>query len=46
LSIEAVAQACGFHSALSLRKHFQRVVRMSPTVYRAQFNNRAECVVT
>lgn len=37
--IETIAQACGFQSGLSLRKHFQRVLHITPTAYRAQFHH-------
>ena len=36
-SIERVAVNCGFGSAASLRLHFRRRVRMSPTAWRARF---------
>ncbi len=42
--IDAIAQACGFNSTLSLRKHFKSVLRMSPSAYRAQFGH-AEWIV-
>ncbi|MCP5025927.1 MAG: helix-turn-helix domain-containing protein [Actinomycetia bacterium] len=36
-SIDTVADRCGFGSAATLRHHFQRVVRTTPTRYRANF---------
>ena len=36
-SVERVAQAAGFGSALSLRQHFQARLGMSPLAYRRQF---------
>jgi transcriptional regulator GlxA family with amidase domain len=35
LPIEAIARRCGFGSAPSLRQHFRRAVRSTPTAYRA-----------
>jgi len=40
-SIEEVASAVGFRSAQTLRLHFRRVARTSPTAYRARFSTRA-----
>ena len=40
-SIEEVASAVGFLSAQTLRLHFRRVARTSPTAYRARFSTRA-----
>jgi len=40
-SIEAVAEAVGFGTAQTLRLHFRRVLRTSPTAYRRQFTTRA-----
>lgn len=37
LSIEEVAAECGFGSAITLRHHFTRAVRLSPTAYRDRF---------
>ena len=37
LSIEDVARESGFSSPATLRHHFRRQMRVSPTVYRAQF---------
>ncbi|OWW21844.1 GlxA family transcriptional regulator [Noviherbaspirillum denitrificans] len=36
-SIEVVAQAAGFGTALSLRQHFRQALRTSPSDYRKQF---------
>lgn len=36
-SIEVVAQEAGFGSSLSMRKHFQAALRLSPSAYRQQF---------
>lgn len=41
-SIEAVAAACGFGSAATLRHHFERATRTTPTRYRAGFHRPAE----
>jgi transcriptional regulator GlxA family with amidase domain len=35
LPIEAIARSCGFGSAASLREHFRRAIRTTPTAYRA-----------
>jgi transcriptional regulator GlxA family with amidase domain len=35
LPVEAIAQSCGFGSAASLREHFRRAIRTTPTAYRA-----------
>jgi transcriptional regulator GlxA family with amidase domain len=37
LSIEEVAGAVGFGTAQSLRLHFRRIMRTSPTAYRRRF---------
>lgn len=37
LSIEEVAEQCGFGSAASLRHHFRRRVKLSPNLYRERF---------
>lgn len=39
LPVEAVAQAAGFGSALSLRQHFRARLRTSPTAYRRAFRD-------
>lgn len=41
LSVEAVARQCGFGSAPSLRQHFRRAVRSTPTAYRAAWTDVA-----
>jgi transcriptional regulator GlxA family with amidase domain len=41
LSVEAVARQCGFGSAPSLRQHFRRAVRSTPTAYRAAWTDAA-----
>jgi len=40
LSIDRIAEECGFGTAASLRVHFQRQVRCSPQAYRATFASR------
>jgi transcriptional regulator GlxA family with amidase domain len=35
LPVEAIARSCGFGSAASLREHFRRAIRTTPTAYRA-----------
>ncbi len=35
LGVEAIAHSCGFGSAASLREHFRRAIRTTPTAYRA-----------
>ena len=35
LGVEAIARSCGFGSAASLREHFRRAIRTTPTAYRA-----------
>lgn len=37
LAIDAVAQRCGFGSAITLRHHFRRKVGLSPAEYRRRF---------
>ncbi|MFF3062651.1 helix-turn-helix domain-containing protein [Streptomyces sp. NPDC057909] len=39
--IENVAARCGFGSAVSLRQHFQRQLRTSPSDYRRTFRGQA-----
>jgi transcriptional regulator GlxA family with amidase domain len=39
-SIEAVAMAAGFGSAISLRQHFAAVLHISPSAYRRQFRGK------
>lgn len=39
-SIDAIALASGFGSALSLRQHFNAALQLSPSAYRAQFQGR------
>ncbi len=41
VQLDRVAEQCGFGSAESLRRHFVRVVGVSPAVYRKQFAARA-----
>jgi transcriptional regulator GlxA family with amidase domain len=41
LPVEAVARRCGFGSAPSLRQHFRRAVRSTPTAYRAAWTDAA-----
>lgn len=40
LSIEDIARDCGFGTAISLRQHFSRRVKMSPLSYRRAFRPR------
>jgi AraC family transcriptional regulator, transcriptional activator FtrA len=40
LSVEAVAQKSGFCTAANLRKHFGRIVHISPQAYRHTFQDR------
>jgi transcriptional regulator GlxA family with amidase domain len=35
LPVEEIARSCGFGSAASLREHFRRAIRTTPTAYRA-----------
>jgi transcriptional regulator GlxA family with amidase domain len=37
LSIEQVAARCGYDSAATLRRHFDRALRTTPTAYRRGF---------
>lgn len=39
ISVEAVAERCGFGSTATLRHHFRQVVKLSPNTYRARFQN-------
>jgi transcriptional regulator GlxA family with amidase domain len=41
LPIEAIARSCGFGSAASLREHFRRAIRTTPTAYRAAWAQSA-----
>ena len=41
VSIEVVAQKAGFGTSLSLRKHFQAALHISPSAYRKQFQAHA-----
>lgn len=41
LSVEAIARDCGFGSAASLRDHFRRAIRTTPTAYRAAWTQAA-----
>lgn len=38
-SIDAIAHASGFASALSMRQHFSAVLHLSPSAYRAQYRH-------
>jgi transcriptional regulator GlxA family with amidase domain len=40
LPVEDVATRCGFGTAASLRDHFRRATRTSPTAYRRAFRGR------
>lgn len=37
-SVEAIADACGFGTSLSLRQHFLSIVGVSPTTYRKAYH--------
>lgn len=37
LSVDGIADECGFGSAITLRHHFRRKLGISPTAYRARF---------
>jgi transcriptional regulator GlxA family with amidase domain len=37
LDVEAIARACGFGSAVSLRQHFRKIVGTTPMAYRRSF---------
>jgi len=39
LSVDAVAERCGFGSATLLRHHFRKVVGVAPADYRRTFRN-------
>jgi transcriptional regulator GlxA family with amidase domain len=41
LSVEEIAEECGFGSAALLRHHFNRVVGVSPKDYRRNFGRTA-----
>jgi transcriptional regulator GlxA family with amidase domain len=38
--VDAIAAACGFGSAESMRRAFQRILRVAPTAYRSRFATR------
>jgi transcriptional regulator GlxA family with amidase domain len=38
LSVDLIAERCGFGTATNLRQHFQRIVRTSPNAYRRCFH--------
>lgn len=42
LSVEIIAQRCGFGTAESMRRSFQRQVRISPSSYRERFRSPME----
>lgn len=42
LSIEEIAEQCGFHSGALLRHHFRAQVKISPRAYRNQFRQTPE----
>lgn len=44
LSIEEVAEQCGFASAAVLRHHFRARVKLSPNIYRQRFNQFSPAV--
>jgi AraC family transcriptional regulator, transcriptional activator FtrA len=44
LSVDRVAEQCGFGTATALRVHFRRVVGTTPTAYRRTFGADAEIV--
>ncbi|MHB0775999.1 helix-turn-helix domain-containing protein [Halomonas sp. WWR20] len=37
MAIDAIAQQTGFGEATNLRKHFRKIVGLSPSRYRVQF---------
>jgi len=39
ISVEAVAERCGFGSTATLRHHFRQMVKLSPNTYRSRFQN-------
>ena len=39
--VDAIASSCGFGTAEGMRRAFRRVVRLSPTAYRATFRDQA-----
>ena len=39
--VDAIAAACGFGTPEAMRRAFKRTVRVSPTAYRAYFNDQA-----
>jgi transcriptional regulator GlxA family with amidase domain len=41
-SIEQIADAVGFGSAMTLRLHFRRALRTTPTAYRGRFSRLRE----
>jgi transcriptional regulator GlxA family with amidase domain len=41
LSVDLIANRCGFGTAANLRQHFQRIVRTSPNAYRRTFRAEA-----
>jgi AraC family transcriptional regulator, transcriptional activator FtrA len=44
LSIEEIAEQCGFRAAAVLRHHFRTRVKLSPNVYRERFNQLASAL--
>lgn len=42
LSIEAISRHCGFGTAIAMRQHFTKRIRVSPLAYRRAFRARAE----
>jgi AraC family transcriptional activator FtrA len=44
LSVEEIAEQCGFRTAAVLRHHFRTRVKLSPNVYRDRFNQLASAL--
>lgn len=42
LSIDTIAERCGFGTAMTLRHHFRRRLQTSPQAYRKRFNSKAQ----
>lgn len=43
LPVARIAELAGFGSVESLRRHFSRIVRTSPTAYRQRFERDVKC---
>ncbi|GAA1994268.1 helix-turn-helix domain-containing protein [Catenulispora subtropica] len=42
LPIEAISQRCGFGTLVTMRQHFAKLLRTSPTAYRRSYRARAD----